>query len=174
MNFKLNLEDDRIKIQLLQQDEFNDLYAIAKDPKIWEQHPENDRWKIDKFSIFFNNGIENEFGIYKIIDKKNNRLIGSSRFYSFDQRNKAIRIGFTFIITEYWGTTTNFRVKKLMIDNAFKYVDKIYFDIGRNNFRSRRAVEKLGANFCDFASEGMVVYKLDKLSFLKSKKPILS
>ena len=174
MNFKINLEDDRIQIKLLQQEEFNDLYAIAKDPKIWEQHPENDRWKKEKFSIFFKNGIENKFGIYKIIDKKKNRLIGSSRFYSFDQRDKAIRLGFTFIITEYWGTTTNFRIKKLMIDHAFKYVNKIYFDIGENNIRSRRAVEKLGANFCDFSAEGMVVYKLDKLGFLQSEKPVLS
>ena len=50
-----------------------------------------------------------------------------------------------------------------MIDHAFKYVDKIYFDIGENNIRSRRAVEKLGATFCDFSAEGIVVYKLDKL-----------
>ena len=61
MNFKVNFEDDRIQIKLLKQEEFNDLYAIAKDPKIWEQHPENDRWKKEKFSIFFKNGIENEF-----------------------------------------------------------------------------------------------------------------
>ena len=34
-----------------------------------------------------------------------------------------------------------------MIDYALKFFDKIYFDIGKNNIRSRKAVEKLGANF---------------------------
>ncbi|HCG90913.1 MAG TPA: GNAT family N-acetyltransferase [Dehalococcoidia bacterium] len=166
MNFKVNFEDDQLLIKQLKKEEFNDLYNIAKDPNIWKQHHENDRWKKEKFSIFFENALENEFGIYKIIDKTNKQIIGSSSFYSLDQRDKAIRIGYTFIATEYWGTTTNFKIKKLMIDYAFKFLEKIYFDIGENNFRSRKAVEKLGAAFFSSDDKGMVVYKLNKIDFI--------
>ena len=171
MNFKVNFEDDQIQMKLLQKEEFNDLFEVAKDPKIWAQHPESDRWKKEKFSIFFKNGMESEFGIYKIIDKNKNRLIGSSRFYSFDKKDKAIRLGFTFIATQYWGTSTNFRIKKLMIEHAFNYVDKVYFDIGEYNFRSRKAVEKLGAVLFSSDDNGMVIYRLDEMGFLASEKP---
>ena len=77
-----------------------------------------------------------------------------------------IRIGFTFITTKYWGTTTNFRIKKLVINYAFKFLDKIYFDIGENNIRSIKAVEKLGAIFFSADHKGMVVYKLNKIDFI--------
>lgn len=166
MDFKIKFEDEDLIIKQLKQDEFNDLYNVAKDPNIWKQHPENDRWKKEKFKIFFKNGIENEFGIYKIISKVNKQIIGSSRFYSLDKKEKVIRIGFTFITTKYWGTNTNFKIKKLMIDYAFKFLDKIYFDIGENNFRSRKAVEKLGATFLSTDDKGMVVYKLNKEDFI--------
>ena len=165
MDFKVNFEDNELVIEQLQKEEFNDLYNIAKDPEIWKQHHENDRWKKEKFSTFFKNGIESKFGVYKIISKNNKEIIGSSRFYSLDQKEKSIRIGFTFISTKYWGTSTNFKIKKLMIDYAFKFLDKIYFDIGENNFRSRKAVEKLGAAFFSSDDKGMVVYKLNKIDF---------
>ena len=166
MDFKVKFEDNDLIIKQLKQEEFNDLYNIAKDPNIWKQHPENDRWKKEKFAIFFKNGIDNEFGIYKIINKSNKEIIGSSRFYKLDPKDKAIRIGFTFITTKYWGTTTNFKIKKLMIDYALKFLDKIYFDIGENNIRSRKAMEKLGATFFSHDNKGMVVYKLNKIDFI--------
>ena len=53
-----------------------------------------------------------------------------------------------------------------MIDYAFKFLEKIYFDIGENNFRSRKAVEKLGATFFSSDDKGMVVYKLNKIDFI--------
>ena len=86
--------------------------------------------------------------------------------YPLGPKDKAIRIGFTFITTKYWGTTTNFKIKKLMIDYALKFLDKIYFDIGENNIRSRKAVEKLGATFFSDDNKGMVVYKLNKIDFI--------
>ena len=33
-------------------EEFNDLYNITKNPRIWNQHLQNDKWKKEKFSIF--------------------------------------------------------------------------------------------------------------------------
>ena len=41
-----------------------------------------------------------------------------------------------------------------MIDYALKFLDKIYFDIGENNIRSRKAVEKLGATFLVTITKG--------------------
>ena len=143
MNFSKNFENDQLSLIQAKRDDFDNLYSIASDEEIWEQHPENDRWKKNKFSIFFDNGISNEFGMLIIYLKPKNEIIGSTRFYSFDPKDNAIRIGYTFIIKKYWGTKLNLLTKDLMINYTFKFSDKIYFDIGSQNYRSRKAIEKL-------------------------------
>ena len=166
MNFKSNFDNNLFSLIQIKKEDFLELYFVAKDYNIWEQHPENDRWKKDKFYIFFNKGLQNNFGFLKIIDKNCNKVIGSTRFYSYDKVDDAIRIGFTFISKEYWGTSTNFLIKQIMIDYAFKYLSKIYFDIGNNNLRSRKAVEKLGAVLFKDSINGNVIYLLKKTMFL--------
>ncbi len=56
-------------------------------------------------------------------------------------------IGFTFLITRPWGGHTNTELKALMLEHAFNTASSVWFHIGSNNLRSRRAVEKLGARF---------------------------
>ena len=166
MDIKNKLENKNFILKLLNKNDFNLLYKIGRNEKIWEQHPENDRWKKEKFSIFLKNGYENKFGFLLIFHKDKKKIIGSTRFYSYDKLDKAIRIGFTFILPEYWGTSINFQIKKMMLDYAFKYLDKVYFDIGVNNFRSRKAVEKLGASLFENNKVGNVVYVLKKIKFI--------
>ena len=166
MNFNSHFEDSSISLLQIKKENFEELYLVASDPIIWEQHPENDRWKKEKFSIFYKNGLQNKFGFLLIFDKHKNKIIGSTRFYSYDKIDKAIRIGFTFISQEHWGTSINFQVKKMMLDYTFKYLDKVYFDIGINNFRSRKAVEKLGASLFSDNKRGNVVYILKKNQFI--------
>jgi RimJ/RimL family protein N-acetyltransferase len=69
-------------------------------------------------------------------------------------------------LPEYWGTSINFQIKKMMLAYAFKFLDKVYFDIGVNNFRSRKAVEKLGASLFKDNKVGNVVYVLKKIKFI--------
>ena len=69
MNFNKNFENENLFLCQAKNKDFDELFSIASDKKIWEQHPENDRWKRDKFSSFFENGIANEFGMLKIYDK---------------------------------------------------------------------------------------------------------
>ena len=103
MDIKDKLENKNFILKLLNNNDFDLLYNIGKNKKIWEQHPENDRWKKEKFNIFFNKGIENKFGFYGIYNKSNSTLIGSTRYYSYSKKKKSIKIGFTFLTPEYWG-----------------------------------------------------------------------
>ena len=160
MDIKNKLENKNFILKLLNKNDFNVLYNIGKIKKIWEQHPENDRWKKEKFNIFFNKGIENKFGFYGIYDKFKNNIIGSTRYYSYSKKKKSIKIGFTFLNPEYWGTDTNLQIKILMLGYAFNYVENIYFDIGKNNIRSRKAIEKIGATLHSDADIGNVLYIL--------------
>ena len=166
MNFKTEFENDYLRLFQADNSDFEKLYSIAKDPNIWKQHPENDRWKREKFSIFFKNGLLNDFGLLIIYDKRTDGFIGSTRYYSYDINDNAIRVGFTFISTDYWGTLVNFHIKKMMLDYAFDFVDNVYFDIGVKNIRSRKAVEKIGACLFIDNPTGNVVYKLKRENFV--------
>ena len=61
----------------------------------------------------------------------------------------------------YWGTGANREIKNTLIDLAFSVVNKIFFDIGPDNHRSRAAVEKLGAVVAE-TSEEKVIYVLKR------------
>ena len=76
------------------------------------------------------------------------------------RKKKSIKIGFTFLTPEYWGSYTNLQIKTLMLGYAFNYVENIYFDIGKNNIRSRKAIEKIGATLHLDADIGNVLYIL--------------
>lgn len=145
MNFSIQpvLENEEFQLIPLQQGDFESLYEVASDPKVWEQHPNKDRYKREVFENFFRGAIESN-GAFKIIDKATGDVLGSSRYYDFDEDDNHIFIGYTFYGTKSWGKGINPKVKKLMLDYIFQFVDKVHFHIGKENFRSQTALERLG------------------------------
>ena len=49
VNFKLQLENESFSLIQTKTSHFEKLYSVAGNPVIWEQHPENDRWKREVF-----------------------------------------------------------------------------------------------------------------------------
>lgn len=138
------LENETIKLIPLQEDHFEALYELASDPLVWEQHPIKDRYKKDVFKPFFEGAIGSK-GSFLILDQKTNEVIGTTRFYDYNPEKSNIAIGFTFIGRKFWGGPYNTATKKLLIDYAFQTVNSILFHVGAENFRSQKAVLKLGA-----------------------------
>ena len=143
-NLQPTLEDDLVLISPLTEKDFESLFKVASDPLIWEQHPIKDRYKKEVFQSYFDSALESK-GAFLIYSKDNNELIGSSRYYDYDPLKSRIAIGYTFIAKAYWGGKYNGAIKKLMLDHAFQFVDKVIFHIGPTNLRSQQAVLKLGA-----------------------------
>ena len=146
MSFNIQpiLENDKVILYPLQEKDFEALYAVASDPKIWEQHPNKDRWKKDVFHTFFDGAMQSK-GAFKIVDKATGNVIGSTRFYDYNQKENSIFIGYTFYPVSYWGKGINQLVKVTMFDYIFQFVSKVYFYIGANNVRSQIAISRLGA-----------------------------
>jgi RimJ/RimL family protein N-acetyltransferase len=164
MNLQPVLENDLVRLEPLQETDFEELYAVASDPLIWEQHPNKDRWRREVFENFFKGAIESG-GAFKIIDKFSGHIIGSTRFYKTGENNSEIAIGYTFFGRKYWGGKYNPAVKKLMMDHAFQFVDHVLFHIGAVNIRSQRAIERLGAR--KIAEEEIAYYgEPSKLNFI--------
>jgi len=146
MSFDLqpNLKGELIELRPLTPEDWDDLFAIASDPLIWEQHPESDRYKEDVFKVFFKDALESG-GAFVVIDRKNKRIIGSTRFHGYEPEKSEIEIGWTFLARKYWGGRHNWEMKQLMLAHAFQFVNNVVFYVGENNMRSRRATEKIGA-----------------------------
>ena len=161
--FQPNLKDEIIVLRPLRSEDFDALYAVASDPLIWEQHPVRNRFELAVFTEFFREGIGSG-GALAAIDPLTDKVIGTSRYHDFDPLKNQVEIGFTFLARAYWGGTYNGAMKKLMLQHAFRFVDTVVFRVGPFNYRSRRAVEKLGAveagNSVDKAGREHVVYRL--------------
>ncbi|MES2761906.1 MAG: GNAT family N-acetyltransferase [Bacteroidota bacterium] len=137
------LEDDHVLITPLMEEHFDQLYEVARDPILWIHHPISNGYEAETFKVFFRKAIE--IGSLLIVDKITSKAIGSTRFYNYSKDESSVVIGQTFYAKAYWGTGYNTRVKALMLKYAFNFVQKIIFLVIINNFRSRKAIEKLGA-----------------------------
>jgi N-acetyltransferase len=128
----------------LRADDFTELYRVASDPLIWEQHPASDRYREPVFRQFFADGLACG-GALAVLAARSGALIGSSRFVNLDREQRVIEIGWTFLARAYWGGSYNRELKQLMLRHAFQYVDAVHFTIGVGNIRSQRAIERIGA-----------------------------
>ncbi len=145
MSFELQptLTSEILELRPLRTDDFEQLYAVASDPLIWEQHPNSDRCQLDVFRKFFDDALQSG-GALIAIDRKDSRVIGSSRYHCYDLERSEIEIGWTFLARSHWGGVYNGEMKRLMLTHAFKFVNNVIFFVGSNNLRSQRAVEKIG------------------------------
>lgn len=147
MNFSIQptLENDNIQLVPLKETDFERLFLVASDPEVWFMHPNKERYKREVFQNFFTGAIESK-GAFLIIDKNTDEVLGSTRFYDFNDNEKSILIGYTFYGTKSWGKNINAGVKKMMLDYIFQFVEKVFFHVGKDNIRSVKAMTKLGAD----------------------------
>src|SRR2546429_1275139 len=146
MSFDLqpHLKGELIELRPLRPEDWDDLFVVASDPLIWEQHPESDRYKEDVFKVFFREAMESG-GAFVVVDTKSQQIIGSTRFYGYDPVKSEIEIGWTFLARKYWGGRYNAEMKQLLLDHAFTFVQDVVFYVGEKNIRSQKAMEKIGA-----------------------------
>src|SRR5712664_71459 len=89
---KPHLVGELIEVRPLQPEDWENLFAVASDPLIWEQHPANDRYQEEVFKEFFREALESG-GAFVVIDRQTQKMIGSSRYFGFDPGKKEIEIG---------------------------------------------------------------------------------
>jgi len=157
-----------LELRPLRAEDFDALFAVAADPLIWEQHPAQDRYQKDHFRVFFREALESG-GALVAIDTRDGRVIGSSRFHGYDGDKSEVEIGWTFLARSHWGGRYNGEMKQLMLQHAFRFVDRVVFLVGLHNRRSQRAVEKLGGvrvgSRPDASGRDSIVYEITAAAF---------
>ena len=142
-DYQPTLKGDLVELRPLRAGDFNDLYAVASDPLIWEQHPVKNRCEEEGFRVFFCEALASG-GALVTIDVESQQVIGSSRFHGYNRERSEVEIGWTFLARSHWGGRYNGQMKRLMLKHAFQFVNSVVFLIGPENLRSQRAVEKIG------------------------------
>lgn len=165
-----HLQNHLIRLVPLQEGDFEQLYGVASDPAIWEQHPQKDRYKRNVFQTFFESAVQSG-GAFLILDNLTGKCIGSSRYYDYNGDEKTIAIGYTFLAKEYWGGNYNGALKTLMLRHIFQYVDAVVLHIGPHNIRSQKAALKVGArkkegNYFDANGDEQYEYIIHKEAYL--------
>ena len=169
MDLQPHLIGERVELRAATPDDFDALYAVARDPLIWAGHPAHDRWQDSVFRAFFEVGIASG-GMLILLDRTGGEVVGSSR-YDFGRAEAGeVEIGWTFLARSHWGGGFNAEMKELMIDHAFRFAEGVIFVVGEGNLRSRGAVEKIGGTLTerrlvtemagDFVPH--VVYRIDR------------
>ena len=174
MNRQPVLEGERLLLRPLRAEDWEALYAVAADRELWAGHPSHDRWQEPVFRTFFDDALA-KGGALAIVDKPTGLVIGSSRFQFSDHlaEQGALEIGWSFLARAYWGQGYNAEFKRLMLEHAFRFVDRVVFRVGAENAISRKAMARIGGRLTGetFVEERVgrpvehVVYEITRESF---------
>ena len=144
------LENHRARLEPLTRENYRLLETVASEPGLIRFSP-GILHTPEGFEAYMGRALEEAAAgqsiPYLIRDLQAGSVAGSTRFMRIDRINKVVEIGSTWIGSPFQGTGLNGAVKALMLAEAFGPLgfEKVVFRIDERNLRSRKAVEKLGA-----------------------------
>jgi RimJ/RimL family protein N-acetyltransferase len=147
-----SLRGKHVYLEKLSHEHDNTLRQLARDERLWEftkAFSINEQFD-EQFDAYINtahdkkalNGQE-AFVIKKTAD---NSIIGMTRFYDINAKDKRLAIGYTWYIPEIWGKPHNKECKLLLLQYVFEEAGfyRTEFHVAHQNIRSQKAVEKIG------------------------------
>jgi len=149
----ITLETRLIKLVPMNLQHLNDYCLAGNYPQLWQHMPVNrcqshlvaQTWMqeaIDEMS----QGLQLAF---ITIDKNTDTVIGSTRLFRYNEKDKMIELGHTFITPEFQRSYVNSHAKYLMLKYAFEHLKLARVEIctNENNEQSRNAIARIGGHF---------------------------
>ena len=146
------LEGSRVKLVPLDNAHFSELLVIAKDKKIWEHISINgadeDVMQQHLRSALLKRATGEQYA-FTVIDKVQNKIIGSTLFHNIFGEHRKLEIGWTWYDPAYWRTGYNRECKLLLLTYAFETLKavRVQLQTDATNLRSRTAILGIGATF---------------------------
>ena len=144
------LENERVRLEPLQEAHFETLYEIAMNNELWKFTSVNIKSGVD-FRKYFNEalsekGKRNAYP-FAIFDKQENRYGGCTRFGNISFEHKRMEIGWTWYHPQLQRTGLNRNCKFLLLRYAFETIDlnRVELKTSHTNLRSQNAMEQIGA-----------------------------
>lgn len=138
------LQGRLLRLRPVARADFEPLFRIASDSRVWALHPASDRHQEAVFRAYFEDGLASGAAL-AVVAEETGAVIGWSRYSDEFVEPGEIEIGWTFLGRDWWGGAYNGEMKRLMLAHAFRFVERVILRIGETNARSRRAAEKIGA-----------------------------
>ncbi len=146
------LESERVKLVPLESGHFNDLIALGLQEKIWEfmsiNGADSNRLLLHLKSAVLKRGTGEQYP-FTVIDKQQNKIIGSTLFHNIFPEHRKLEIGWTWYDPSYWRTGFNRECKLLLLTHCFEVLKtvRVQLQTDENNHRSRTAILGIGATF---------------------------
>jgi RimJ/RimL family protein N-acetyltransferase len=150
---KITLETQLIKLVPMTMDHL-DAYCLAGNhPEVWRWMPINRCADKTVAQAWLNEAItEMQAGrqlALMIIDKQTNELIGSTRLFRLNEKDKCLELGYTFITPKFQRKYVNSHAKFLLLQYVFEVMKLTRVEICTNEFnqKSRTAITRIGGHF---------------------------
>jgi N-acetyltransferase len=146
------LTGEKVKLVPLENSHFDELAAVAKDERIWEHISINGadpaRILLHLKSAVLKRATGEQYP-FTVIDRKTNKIIGSTLFHNIFPEHKKLEIGWTWYAPDYWRTGYNRECKLLLLTFCFETLGavRVQLQTDENNTRSRAAILGIGAVF---------------------------
>ena len=133
-------------------------YCLAGNyPQVWQHMPINrcqsqeiaKPWLAEAIKKM-DQGLELAFVIInKVSEKESDTVIGSTRLFRYNDNDKTIELGHTFITPDFQRSHVNSHAKYLMLKHAFEQLKMVRVEIctHENNQQSRNAITRFGGQF---------------------------
>ncbi len=149
----ITLETSLIRLEPMNMQHLNGFILAGNSPKVWQHMPINRSASHEVARPWMQEAIdEMAQGLqlaFITIDKKSNKVIGSTRLFRFNEKDKSIELGHTFITPEFQRSYVNSHAKYLMLKHAFEELKMVRVEIctHENNQQSRNAIARIGGQF---------------------------
>lgn len=142
-----SLEDDFVRLEMLDETHREPLRVLAADPSLWVQTSLNAATHFDEWfeTMVHVNQTGAQLG-YAVFDKRRNAYAGHTSFLMIAPEHQRVEIGWTWYGTGFHRTHVNPACKRLLMEHAFSCgAERVELKTGSKNLRSQRAMEKMGA-----------------------------
>jgi RimJ/RimL family protein N-acetyltransferase len=156
------LAGELVELEPLAPDHTEELWEVAQDPRIWQwlanvggSRENFDRW----IEISLAAAAAGEEGVFATRDRRDGRLVGSSRYLNLRPADRALEIGWTWLNPGAWGAGVNVEQKLLLLGHAFEQLGCVRVELKTDarNERSRAAMAALPAQFEGIMRNHMIV-----------------
>ena len=145
LDFNLTIENTKVLLRPITRQDFPLLKALADDPTLWLYFTHDLSLEGD-FEEWAKPALLNERIQFTVVDKKTNKIAGSTAFGNFSARDQRIEIGWTWLGREFQGSGINLQMKMLMLKYAFETLELKRVEIKTDvlNQPARKALLKMG------------------------------
>jgi len=149
----ITLETSLIKLVPMSLHHLNDYCLAGNYPQVWQHMPVNRSQNHETAQAWMEEAInEMNQGLqiaFITIDKGTGKVIGSTRLFRYNAKDRSIELGHTFITPEFQRSYANSHAKFLMLKHAFEHLNIARVEIctNENNLQSRNAISRIGGHF---------------------------